>query len=137
MFVSFIFSDSNIPQSFNLSSNGRLYLNNKLDRDILNGDSYSLRVYAVEKGGSPDNTSATVTIQVLVEDINDNSPIFYNQDGKKINNFTASVLEMSPVNSIIFVPECLDIDKGTNGTKGITFALHCPVFAGRDLLGWI
>uniref|UniRef100_A0A8W8M8J5 Cadherin domain-containing protein n=1 Tax=Magallana gigas TaxID=29159 RepID=A0A8W8M8J5_MAGGI len=127
-------SDSNITRSFNLSSDGRLYLNNKLDRDILDGDSYSLRVYAVEKGGSPDNTSATVTIQVLVEDINDNSPIFYNQNGKKINNFTASVLEMSPVNSIIFVPECLDIDKGTNGTKGITFALLCPVFAGRDLL---
>uniref|UniRef100_K1Q1B3 Cadherin EGF LAG seven-pass G-type receptor 1 n=1 Tax=Magallana gigas TaxID=29159 RepID=K1Q1B3_MAGGI len=127
-------SDSNIPRSFNLSSDGRLYLNNKLDRDILNGDSYSLRVYAVEKGGSPDKTSATVTIQVLVEDINDNSPIFYNQDGKKINNFTASVLEISPVNSIIFVPESRDIDKGPNGTKGITFALHCPVSAGRDLL---
>lgn len=128
-----LFSDLEIPPSFNLTNNGRLYLNYKLDRDILNGDSYTLHVYAVEKGGSP--STATETIQVLVEDINDNSPIFYNQDGQEINNFTASVLEMSPVNSIIYVPECRDKDKGTNGTKGITFALHCPISAGRDLLG--
>lgn len=123
-----------MTQWFNLSTDGRLFLNSKLNRDILNGDSYTLRVYAVEKGVSPNKTSATVTIQVLVEDINDNSPVFYNQDGKEINNFTASVLEMSPVNSIIYVPECRDIDKGPNGTKGITFALHCPVSAGRALL---
>lgn len=119
---------------FNLSSDGRLFLNSKLNRDILNGDTYTLRVYAVEKGVSPNKSSATVTIQVLVEDINDNSPVFYNQDGKEINNFTASVLEMSPVNSIVYVPECRDRDKGSNGTKGITFALHCPVSAGRALL---
>lgn len=123
-----------MTQWFNLSTDGRLFLNSKLNRDILNGDTYTLRVYAVEKGVSPNKSSATVTIQVLVEDINDNSPVFYNQDGKEINNFTASVLEMSPVNSIIYVPECRDIDKGSNGTKGITFALHCPVSAGRDLL---
>lgn len=123
-----------MTQWFHLSTDGRLFLNSKLNRDILNGDSYTLRVYAVEKGVSPNKTSATVTIQVLVEDINDNSPVFYNQDGKEINNFTASVLEMSPVNSIVYVPECRDIDKGSNGTKGITFALHCPVSAGRALL---
>lgn len=62
MFVFILFLDLNILWLFNLLSNGRLYFNNKLDWDILNGDSYFLCVYVVEKGGLFDNMFVIVII---------------------------------------------------------------------------
>jgi hypothetical protein len=116
---------------FNLSKDGHLFLNEMLDREIM--DSYSLTVWAVDNG-SP-RLTATATVLLTVMDVNDHSPVFYDQDNKTIQKYSASVLEMSPVKSIIYLPTCRDQDVGENGTAGIHFSLETQISGiSRDLL---
>ncbi|XP_078318451.1 protocadherin Fat 4-like [Crassostrea virginica] len=123
-------SGSRIATLFNLSKDGDLYLNEKLDRE--QQDEYNLFVYAVD-GGTPSLTSSA-TIRISVEDINDNYPVFYDQNNHPINESSASILEMSPIKSIIYVPICRDQDEGMNGTSGIKYDINCQISDGEELL---
>ena len=126
----FCFTGSRIATLFNLSKDGDLYLNEKLDRE--QQDEYNLFVYAVD-GGTTSLTSSA-TIRISVEDVNDNYPVFYDQNNHTINESSASILEMSPIKSIIYVPICRDRDEGSNGTSGITYGINCQIFDGEELL---
>ena len=70
-------------------------------------DFYQLRVMAYD-GGSP-QLSGTLTVDLVVTDINDNSPSFINA------SYEIAVEETTPVNSTLLVVEALDADSGDNG----------------------
>uniref|UniRef100_A0A803T285 Cadherin EGF LAG seven-pass G-type receptor 1 n=1 Tax=Anolis carolinensis TaxID=28377 RepID=A0A803T285_ANOCA len=76
----------------------------KLDRE--NVAVYSLRAFAVDRGSPP--LKASVDIQVTVLDINDNPPVFEQDE------FDIYVEENSPVGSIVARISAVDPDEGTN-----------------------
>ncbi|XP_061496273.1 cadherin EGF LAG seven-pass G-type receptor 1 isoform X3 [Rhineura floridana] len=76
----------------------------KLDRE--NVAVYSLRAFAVDRGSPP--LKAYVDIQVTVLDINDNPPVFEQDE------FDIFVEENSPVGSIVARISAVDPDEGTN-----------------------
>ncbi|XP_060135357.1 cadherin EGF LAG seven-pass G-type receptor 1 isoform X1 [Zootoca vivipara] len=76
----------------------------KLDRE--NVAIYSLRAFAVDRGSPP--LKASVDIQVTVLDINDNPPVFQQDE------FDIFVEENSPVGSIVARISAVDPDEGTN-----------------------
>ncbi|KAL8221042.1 UNVERIFIED_CONTAM: Cadherin EGF LAG seven-pass G-type receptor 1 [Gekko kuhli] len=76
----------------------------KLDRE--NVAIYSLRAFAVDRGVPP--LKASVDIQVTVLDINDNPPVFEQDE------FDIFVKENSPVGSIVTRISAVDPDEGTN-----------------------
>uniref|UniRef100_A0A8D0HIG2 Cadherin EGF LAG seven-pass G-type receptor 1 n=1 Tax=Sphenodon punctatus TaxID=8508 RepID=A0A8D0HIG2_SPHPU len=76
----------------------------KLDRE--NVAVYSLRAFAVDRGSPP--LKASVDIQVTVLDINDNPPVFEQDE------FDIFVEENSPVGSIVARISAADPDEGTN-----------------------
>ena len=85
-------------------TNGSVYLNRVLDREI--SPKMSFYIYASD-GGDPSLTgSATVTI--LVDDINDNDPIF------TPNNYNFTIQENLPMGSLIGYISAFDRDEGGN-----------------------
>nr|XP_008177211.2 cadherin EGF LAG seven-pass G-type receptor 1 isoform X4 [Chrysemys picta bellii] len=76
----------------------------KLDRE--NVAVYSLRAFAMDRGSPP--LKASVDIQVTVLDINDNPPVFEQDE------FDIFVEENSPVGSIVARISAADPDEGTN-----------------------
>ncbi|KAJ7329614.1 hypothetical protein JRQ81_015788, partial [Phrynocephalus forsythii] len=76
----------------------------KLDRE--NVAVYTLRAFAVDRGSPP--LKASVEIQVTVLDINDNPPVFEQDE------FDIYVEENSPVGSIVARISAVDPDEGTN-----------------------
>lgn len=88
----------------------RLILNGVLDREKQNN--YQFQVFAKDNGNPPCNVSSTMEIHV--EDVNDNPPVFYNAEDKVISTSTATILEKSPVGSPILLPNVTDIDIDKN-----------------------
>ena len=101
-----IFSET----SLFLINDDHLVLDGLLDRETK--DHYRFNVYATDHGSPPCRTSTT--LEVLVEDINDNYPVFYDAEKKVIHTFTATILEKSPVGSPILLPNVEDKDIGQN-----------------------
>ena len=75
-----------------------------LDREVQS--SYSVIIRAKDKGNPPLYTQTK--FRILVQDENDNSPMFVNPDLKP------SILEGSPVGSLLCVMNATDADYGTN-----------------------
>ena len=87
-----------------------MYLLTPLDRE--QKDLLHLQVYA-EDHGLPQHVTMT-TLDIAVEDINDNAPVFYDTDMNIISDISVNVLEKSPVGSPIYVPHAVDKDLGDN-----------------------
>ncbi|PAA61066.1 hypothetical protein BOX15_Mlig014758g1, partial [Macrostomum lignano] len=95
--------------SFALENSNRrpvvLKTNRALDREKT--DSYSLRLLAVDNG-RPQRTG-TLSITVLVLDINDETPVF------EKSLYVASVPENAPKNTPVVTVRAVDGDQGANG----------------------
>uniref|UniRef100_A0A3Q3WKM9 Cadherin EGF LAG seven-pass G-type receptor 1 n=1 Tax=Mola mola TaxID=94237 RepID=A0A3Q3WKM9_MOLML len=76
----------------------------KLDRE--NVPVYSLRAFAVDRGVPP--LKAAVPIHLVVQDINDNAPVFEKDE------LFIDVKENSPVGSVVARISATDPDEGTN-----------------------
>ncbi|XP_059581872.1 cadherin EGF LAG seven-pass G-type receptor 1 isoform X4 [Alligator mississippiensis] len=85
-------------------TSGVIRTQRKLDRE--NVAVYSLRAFAVDRGSPP--LKASVDVQVTVLDINDNPPVFEQDE------FDIFVEENSPVGSIVARISAADPDEGTN-----------------------
>ncbi|XP_060759034.1 cadherin EGF LAG seven-pass G-type receptor 1 isoform X5 [Neoarius graeffei] len=83
---------------------GIIRTNRKLDRE--NIPVYNLKAYAVDRGIPP--LKAAVEIQVSVLDINDNAPVFQEDE------LYIDVKENSPINSVVAQITAKDPDEGTN-----------------------
>ncbi|XP_074850070.1 protocadherin-23 [Carettochelys insculpta] len=96
---------------------GNLVLSSPLDRET--ASSHHVIVLASDHGTPPLNSSATVLITVL--DINDNPPVFGNQD------YRIHVRESIPIDSHITVVSATDCDEGANAE--VTYA----IISGNDM----
>lgn len=76
----------------------------KLDRE--NVPVYNLKAFAVDKGDPP--LSAAVPVHIIVQDINDNAPVFERDE------LFIDVEENSPVGSVVAHITATDPDEGTN-----------------------
>uniref|UniRef100_A0A667ZZJ2 Cadherin EGF LAG seven-pass G-type receptor 1 n=1 Tax=Myripristis murdjan TaxID=586833 RepID=A0A667ZZJ2_9TELE len=83
---------------------GIIRTNRKLDRE--NVPVYNLKAFAVDKGFPP--LKAPISIHIVVQDINDNAPVFEKDE------LIIDVEENSPVGSIVARISATDPDEGTN-----------------------
>lgn len=86
-------------------SSGEIYTIKDLDREI---ESQYLLWIRVQDGGSPP-FSTEINVNITVEDINDQTPVFEKQAYK------ASILENLAKGSKILTAKALDLDEGLNG----------------------
>ncbi|XP_015194716.2 protocadherin Fat 4 [Lepisosteus oculatus] len=90
---------------FSLSPNGTLGVLHSLDRELR--ANYKLDVIAVDSGFPP--LTGSGTIQILLDDVNDNKPLF-------IKNFiSVSLYEDVPVGTTCAIIDAFDLDEGVNG----------------------
>ncbi|XP_063447084.1 protocadherin Fat 4-like [Mytilus trossulus] len=99
-----------------------LILDGTLDREIK--DEYTVKIYAKDNGIPACVVSSY--LEVHVEDINDNSPIFYNADGSIIYQADATIIEKSPVGSPILLPSVKDNDIGENAEVEFSLSAEKP-----------
>ena len=83
----------------------KLVLLERLDREDEVG--YSLQITAIDGGNPP--LSGTLGVQIIVQDTNDNSPIF------EKDTYEATIKEDFPVNATIIQVRAEDSDVGLNG----------------------
>lgn len=83
----------------------QLYLTSELDRE--SQQSYLLTVVAMDRGVP--SKSGELTINVSVNDVNDNAPMFTQQ------TYDIEVDEVEPINSRVMTLNAYDLDTGLNG----------------------
>ncbi|XP_063532868.1 cadherin-related tumor suppressor [Cydia strobilella] len=86
------------------ASTGQISLLRTLDREIQ--DEYTLSLVAMDTGSPPLTGSGTV--KIIIQDVNDNSPIFERQ------SYKTRVKENLPTGTIILSPKATDKDIGNN-----------------------
>lgn len=94
----------NIGNTFKVNNKGDLLLNEILDRETVN--IYNLTIL-IQDGGDPSLNGSCSAI-VSVEDVNDNDPIF------EQNQYNAAVREEAPPYQSVLRVRCLDADEGSN-----------------------
>uniref|UniRef100_S4RP29 Cadherin-related 23 n=1 Tax=Petromyzon marinus TaxID=7757 RepID=S4RP29_PETMA len=100
----------------------------QLDREDLNPISFasmrSIVVSGADRGSPPRRATASATVTVLLQDVNDNEPSFVGLP------YALQVLEGLPANSTLFQVTATDPDEGANGnvTYSMTAALPRPDF---------
>lgn len=107
-------------QMFKVNPNGVVIALQELDREMQ--DKYILSLEVRDKGLDPKTKSGTVT--VVVEDVNDNSPVFQFPNQK---NHTVTLLWSTPVNKEITRVTATDLDLGEN--KTVSYNIH-PEYKG-------
>lgn len=86
------------------TATGQLTTKTKLDRESI--ASYDIQVIARDKGNPPQSSTATVFL--TVQDVNDNSPIFYPR------KYFVPVVEDTAVGSVLARVLASDLDEGEN-----------------------
>ncbi|XP_030621866.1 protocadherin Fat 4 [Chanos chanos] len=103
--ISYSLSGGNEDGAFSLTSNGQLNLIRTLDREAQG--KYTLIVAAIDSG-SP-SLSGTGTVIVLVDDVNDNIPVFTS------SAFHTTIPEDAPTGTDVLLVNSSDADVGLNG----------------------
>ncbi|WAQ95751.1 CAD23-like protein [Mya arenaria] len=115
--VEYRFEVSNDDDNLKINkTSGEIYVARTLDRE--QRSSYTLYVRANDNPRDPDNqrTNQTVPIVILVDDINDNKPVFTNVEK------TATVLENESPGRLVFTSSAEDPDDGVNSELKYTLA---------------
>ncbi|XP_053729466.1 protocadherin gamma-B4-like [Synchiropus splendidus] len=102
--LTYTLEDAN-GDDFELTSNGSLHISPRLDRE--RQSSYTLSIIAVDSGSPP--LTGTMTVHIMVDDVNDNSPQFSEEV------FNTIVSEDSPPGTAFAMITASDMDEGTNG----------------------
>ncbi|XP_054647395.1 protocadherin Fat 4 isoform X2 [Dunckerocampus dactyliophorus] len=103
--LSYMLSGGNDEGAFSLSSSGQLSLTQTLDREAQG--KYVLLITATDSGSPP--LSGTGTVTVLVDDMNDNVPVFSS------SSFHTSITEDAPTGTDVLLVNSSDTDVGLNG----------------------
>uniref|UniRef100_A0A8D3DRM0 Protocadherin Fat 4 n=1 Tax=Scophthalmus maximus TaxID=52904 RepID=A0A8D3DRM0_SCOMX len=103
--LSYMLSGGNDEGAFSLSSSGQLSLTRTLDREARG--KYVLLVTATDSGSPP--LSGTGTVTVLVDDENDNVPVFPS------SAFHTTITEDAPTGTDVLLVNSSDADVGVNG----------------------
>ncbi|XP_014858141.1 PREDICTED: protocadherin Fat 4 isoform X1 [Poecilia mexicana] len=103
--LSYMLSGGNDEGAFTLSSSGQLSVTQILDRETRG--KYTLLITATDSG-SP-SLSGTGTVTILVDDVNDNIPVF------TASTFHTTIMEDAPTGTDVFLVNSSDADVGNNG----------------------
>ncbi|KAM6956436.1 protocadherin-15-like [Aplochiton taeniatus] len=115
----------NLPDLFNITANGSIFTAAVLDRE--ERSQYDLVVEAWD--GAVDPRRTTLTLSLLVTDIDDNSPVFSQ------TNYTANVPENSPVGTVVLRLSAVDADLFSNVTYRIKTESARQLFSMNPLTG--
>uniref|UniRef100_A0A3P9PKQ4 Protocadherin-related 15a n=1 Tax=Poecilia reticulata TaxID=8081 RepID=A0A3P9PKQ4_POERE len=115
----------NYPDLFVISANGSIYTKRPLDRELR--DQYSLIVEASDGAVDPRRTALTLLVQIL--DIDDNSPVFSQQD------YVVNVPENSPVGTVVLKLSAVDADLFSNITYRIKTESAMQLFSLNPITG--
>uniref|UniRef100_A0A087YBZ7 Protocadherin-15 n=1 Tax=Poecilia formosa TaxID=48698 RepID=A0A087YBZ7_POEFO len=115
----------NFPDLFVISANGSIYTKRPLDRELR--DQYSLIVEASDGAVDPRRTALTLLVQIL--DIDDNSPVFSQQD------YVVNVPENSPVGTVVLKLSAVDADLFSNITYRIKTESARQLFSLNPITG--
>uniref|UniRef100_A0A8C7IX35 Protocadherin Fat 4 n=1 Tax=Oncorhynchus kisutch TaxID=8019 RepID=A0A8C7IX35_ONCKI len=103
--LSYMLSGGNEEGAFSLSSNGQLILTQTMDREAQGN--YTLVITATDSGSPP--LSGTGTVTILVDDVNDNVPVFTS------STFHTTIAEDAPTGTDVLLVNSSDADVGLNG----------------------
>ncbi|XP_054890673.1 protocadherin-12 isoform X2 [Poeciliopsis prolifica] len=98
------------------SKQAELVVIKELDREVQ--DSFDLILVAYDKGNPP--KSGSMSVHVVIQDSNDNSPAFENSSP------TVTLSENTPIGTTIFKLTATDPDLGANGEVKYWFSKHTP-----------
>nr|XP_014347267.1 PREDICTED: protocadherin-11 X-linked isoform X1 [Latimeria chalumnae] len=121
-----VYKTGDIPLVRVEESTGEIFTTgNKIDREKLCAGIYNEKrcFYEIEVAVLPDEIFKLVKIRFLIEDINDNSPLF---PSTVIN---ISIPENTAINSRYSVPSAVDPDVGVNGIQ------HYELLKGQNVFG--
>uniref|UniRef100_A0A8C9XWP0 FAT atypical cadherin 4 n=1 Tax=Sander lucioperca TaxID=283035 RepID=A0A8C9XWP0_SANLU len=133
--LSYMLSGGNDEGAFSLSSSGQLSLTQTLDREAQG--KYILLVTATDSGKtavevlSSPSLSGTGTVTVLVDDVNDNVPIFTS------SAFHTTIMENAPTGTDVLLVNSSDADVGVNGVIRYSFGLCTSLFSINPATGQI
>ncbi|XP_043917634.1 protocadherin Fat 4 [Protopterus annectens] len=117
----------NIGGAFGIFPDGHLYIRTDLDREIQ--DRYVLLVVATD--GAVEPLSATVNVTVILEDVNDNRPLFNS------TNYVFYFEEERTGGSFVGRVTAVDKDIGPNGEVQYSFDAMQPDFELNTITGEI
>ncbi|XP_029297315.1 LOW QUALITY PROTEIN: protocadherin Fat 4 [Cottoperca gobio] len=103
--LSYMLSGGNDEAAFSLSSSGQLSVTQTLDREAQG--KYFLLITATDSGNP--SLSGTGTVTVLVDDVNDNVPVFTS------STFHTTIMENAPTGADVLLVNSSDADVGVNG----------------------
>uniref|UniRef100_A0A3Q2EA12 Protocadherin-15 n=1 Tax=Cyprinodon variegatus TaxID=28743 RepID=A0A3Q2EA12_CYPVA len=115
----------NHPDLFLISANGSIYTRQPLDRELRN--EYNLVIEASDGAVDPRRTTLTLLVQVL--DIDDNSPVFSQQD------YVVNVPENTPVGTVVLKLSAVDADVFSNVTYRIKTESARQLFSLNAITG--
>ncbi|MED6274523.1 Protocadherin-15, partial [Characodon lateralis] len=115
----------NYPDLFVITANGSIYTRRPLDRELRNH--YSIVVEASDGAVDPRKTTLMVSVQVL--DIDDNSPVFSQQD------YVVNVPENSLVGTVVLKLTAVDADLFSNITYRIKTESARQLFSLNRITG--
>ncbi|XP_041116855.1 cadherin-23-like isoform X4 [Polyodon spathula] len=106
--LSYFITDGNQDGKFSVGfRDGVVQTVVSLDRETQ--ASYSLIIEAIDNGPAGSRHTGTATVNIIVQDVNDNRPIFLQ------NSYETSVLETIPESTSIVQVQATDADEGENG----------------------
>ena len=95
-----------------VETSGEIITHVALDREMR--ETYRLTVHVSDQGAPPN--TATIDVQIVVDDVNDNSPVF-----DRVGHYVVDVEENQPEGTIVTQVSARDGDKGDNGTVSYYF----------------
>ena len=95
-----------------VETSGEIITRVSLDRETR--ETYRLVIHVSDQGAPPN--TATVEVEIVVNDVNDNSPVF-----DRVGHYIVEVEENQPEGTIVTQVSARDSDKGENGTVSYYF----------------
>ncbi|KFO35535.1 protocadherin Fat 4 [Fukomys damarensis] len=125
--IAYTIVEGNAGDAFGIFPDGQLYIKSELDRELQ--DRYVLLVVASDRAVEP--LSATVNVTVILEDVNDNRPLFNS------TNYTFYFEEEQKAGSFVGKVSAIDKDFGPNGEVRYSFEMVQPDFELHAITGEI
>ncbi|XP_024906692.1 protocadherin Fat 4 [Pteropus alecto] len=125
--IAYSIAEGNTGDAFGIFPDGQLYIKSELDRELQ--DRYVLLVVASDRAVEP--LSATVNVTVILEDVNDNRPLFNS------TNYTFYFEEEQKSGSFVGKVSAVDKDFGPNGEVRYSFEMVQPDFELHAVSGEI
>ncbi|XP_060103362.1 protocadherin Fat 4 [Heteronotia binoei] len=116
--IAYTIIEGNAGDAFGIFPDGQLYIKSELDRELQ--ERYTLLVVASDRAVEP--LSATVNVTVILEDVNDNRPLFNS------TNYVFYYEEEQSGGSFVGKISAVDKDSGSNGEVRYSFEHMQPDF---------